>query len=440
MTHKKCSPSLIHVCLLLAVALTFVVPASAEWNEKVLFSFRGIPDGSLPIGGVVFDKQGNLYLATQDGGSDSCRSANQCGTVFQLVPPAKRGDPWTETVLYVFKGNASSDGATPFGGLVIDSFGNLYGTTGYGGTGDCTLLGSKLGCCGTVFELSPPAREGGAWTKTILYSFPTAKQGYVPNGNLVFDSVGNLYGATMFGGGKGTTCDSYYGGNCGTVFELSRPKTKGGKWTERVVRAFAGIANGQQFGDGASPNGGLVLDSKGTIYGTTYIGGYNCPHNSNQGCGTVFKLVPPSTVGAAWTEKIPHRFKGVPDGAEPVAGIALGESGELYGTTIADGGGNFPSGTTFELIPNTNGSWTERVLHSFQDSNDGAEPRAGVVVSKSGELCAASGGGGRFRWHAVPAEKEPRGRLDGQLPLTGHFTQIPSGKTDGWDRAPTRRL
>lgn len=93
MIHKKCSQSLIRVCLLLAVALTLVVPASAEWKEKVLYSFQGGADGSLPIGGVVFGKQGNLYGATQDGGSDSCRSANQCGTVFQLVPPSKQGDP-----------------------------------------------------------------------------------------------------------------------------------------------------------------------------------------------------------------------------------------------------------------------------------------------------------------------------------------------------------
>src|ERR1700730_19122433 len=96
------------------VIVALASAASAEWNEKVLYSFQGIPDGATPVGGVVFDAAGNLYGATQDGGSSSCVSIYQCGTVYQLAPPAKKGDPWTETVLYVFKGNASNDGASPF--------------------------------------------------------------------------------------------------------------------------------------------------------------------------------------------------------------------------------------------------------------------------------------------------------------------------------------
>jgi hypothetical protein len=240
---------------LLAMALCST--ASAEWKESVLYSFQGIPDGSLPVGSIVFDSAGNLYGATTDGGSSSCRSAAQCGTVFQLAPPVRKGDPWTETVLYVFKGNTSNDGASPAGGLVMDSAGNLYGTTAYGGTGNCVLLGALLGC-GTVFELSPPAKKGEAWTETVLYSFPKSKRGYLPNGDLVFDAAGNLYGATQFGGGKGTTCNPFYQ-YCGEVFELSLPKKKGGKWTEKVLHGFAGGT------DGANPNGGLVLDSEGVI-------------------------------------------------------------------------------------------------------------------------------------------------------------------------------
>jgi hypothetical protein len=95
-------------------------------------------------------------------------------------------------------------------------------------------------------RFSPPKQKGGAWKETILYSFPTAKQGYFPNGDLVFDSAGDLTGATIFGGGKGTTCDEFYGGNCGAVFELSPPKTKGGKWTEKVLHTFAGGTDGGQ--------------------------------------------------------------------------------------------------------------------------------------------------------------------------------------------------
>jgi hypothetical protein len=120
--------------------------------------------------------------------------------------------------------------------------------------------------CGTVYDfLHHSKREERG--KRPSCTFPTAKQGYFPNGDLVFDRAGDLYGATIFGGGKGTTCDEFYGGKCGAVFELSPPKTMGGKWTEKVLHAFAGGT------DGANPNGGLVLDSKGAIYGTTPMGG-----------------------------------------------------------------------------------------------------------------------------------------------------------------------
>ena len=165
--------------------------------------------------------------------------------------------------------------------MLIDSQENLYGVTAYGGSGDCVLLGTNVGC-GTVYELSPPQQKGDPWTETILYSFPTAKQGYLPNGDLVFDGDGNLYGATEFGGGKGTTCDPFYQ-YCGAVFELSPPKTKGGKWTEKVLHAFASGT------DGANPNGGLVLDSKGAIYGTTYGGGNESRECGSGGCGTAFE-------------------------------------------------------------------------------------------------------------------------------------------------------
>src|SRR5579863_3712465 len=194
--QMKSSSKLLNTVLLLFLMFA---TASAEWEEKVLYSFQGgTTDGALPAGGVVFDKAGNLYGATTQG-FGFCPPA-QCGSVFQLAPPAKQGDPWTETVLHVFTGNVNGDGDTPAGGLVIDSLGNLYGTTAYGGTGDCVLLGTKVGC-GTVYEMTPPQTKGGKWTETVLYSFPSPKQGYLPNGNLVFDAAGNLYGATEFGGG-----------------------------------------------------------------------------------------------------------------------------------------------------------------------------------------------------------------------------------------------
>jgi hypothetical protein len=255
-------------CLLLLASLAISPPAlSASWKERVLYSFQGgLTDGSTPAGGVMFDKAGNLYGATTGGGPDSCAPiVNECGLVFELSPPAKSGDPWTETLIYQFKGKGFNDASAPAGGVLVDAGGNVYGTTAYGGSGDCVLLGTKAGC-GTVFELSPPAQKGGAWTETILYSFKSGKDGYFPQGDLTFDAKGNLYGATLFGGGKGTTCNPYYQ-YCGTVFELSPPKTKGSKWTERVLHSFAGGT------DGATPNGGLVLDGEGAVYGTTSSGG-----------------------------------------------------------------------------------------------------------------------------------------------------------------------
>jgi hypothetical protein len=365
---------------LLLLILTLAATASAEWNERVLYSFQGgTTDGSSPAGGVVFDAAGNLYGATDQGGGE-CPPA-QCGIVFQLSPPAKNGDPWTETVLHVFKGNASGDGNTPVGSVIIDSSGNLFGTTGYGGTGNCVLLGEKVGC-GTVYELSPPAQKGGAWTETILYSFPTAKQGYLPNGNLVFDKAGNLYGATMFGGGYGTTCNAFYQ-YCGAVFELSPPRKKGGKWTERVLHGFnAGT-------DGANPNGGLVFDSKGVIYGTTYTGGY-------KDLGTAFSLIPPARKGGKWTEAVLHRFyRETGDGAGPTAGLTFDAQGCLYGTTKFGGGGNDADGTVFRLSPGSDGSWTERVLHTF--GTDGYQPQSGLLIDAKGNIYGTASGGGTSR-------------------------------------------
>jgi hypothetical protein len=431
MNHKQCSRFAIRLVGLFTVILALGVAASAEWKEKVLYSFQGLPDGSLPVGAVVFDKAGNLYGATTEGGSSSCISVAQCGTVYQLAPPAKKGDPWTETVLYVFKGNASKDGASPAGGLVIDSAGNLYGTTAYGGTGNCVLLGTLMGC-GTVFEMSPPKQNGGKWTERVLYSFPTAKQGYLPNGDLVSDSAGNLYGATEFGGGFGTTCNGFYR-YCGAVFELSPPKTKGGKWTEQVLYGFKGVAVGAQFGDGANPNGGLVLDRKGAIYGTTYFGGNNVKGQcqggvGGTGCGIVFKLTPPNQKGGKWTKKVLHQFNGQ-DGANSTAGVVFDGSGNLYGTTFA--GPPNGSGLIFELKKPSGKvhSWTEVVLCLFNNQSNGGSPISGLVFDASGNLYGTASAGDEFRGGNVFRLKPPS-------PMTGGWTlQVLHGFTGSPDAA-----
>jgi hypothetical protein len=342
---------------------------------------------------VVFDKQGNLYGATETG------------TVFQLAPPAKKGDAWTETVLYTFKGkNDNNDGMQPSGGLVIDSTGNLYGVTAYGGTGGCILLGILYGC-GTVYELSPPQQKGGQWTETILSSFQSGKDGYFPWGNLTFDKSGNLYGATQFGGGKGNTCDPYYQ-YCGTVFKVSPPKQKGGQWTEQVLHSFAGIVKGQQSGDGSNPAGGLLLDSKGAIYGATSIGGYNCPQYQGAGCGTAFKLTPPAKKRGEWTENILHRFTYGNDGASPNGGLVFDAEGSFYGT--AQGGGSRRWGVIFRLKVR-NGRWTEEVLYTFTSNTDGTNPTAGLTFDSSGNLYGTALSGAYLRGVLFRLSPEARG-------------------------------
>jgi hypothetical protein len=417
MTDKQRSLLATRPLLLFMLVLLFASTASAEWKEKVLYSFQGGPDnGSVPAGGVLFDKQGNLYGVTSDGGG-----------VYQLAPPVKQGGAWTETVLYVFQGNSKGDGATPEGGLVIDAAGNLYGTTAYGGTGNCVLLGILVGC-GTVYELSPPVQKGGPWTETVLYSFPTSKQGYFPWGDLVFDGAGNLYGATDFGGGKGTTCDPYYQ-YCGTVFKLSPPKKKSGKWTVKVLHSFAG---GE---DGANPNGGLVLDSNGNVYGTTYIGGYEGGQCGTVGCGTTFELKPPTIKGGAWTEKILHRFQGSQDGVNPAAGLTFGSNRDLYGTTLTGGSGG-GGGTVFRLTPPSkkSGTWKKAILHGFNGTGSGLDAESPVIFDSNGNLYGTtldSGGtyyGTVFRLRPPKQEGDAwtfnmlygfQGRPDGGQPAAG---------------------
>jgi hypothetical protein len=249
----------------------------------------------------------------------------------------------------------------------------------------------------------------------LLYSFKSGNDGYFPWGNLTWDSKGNLYGATQFGGGKGNTCNEFYGGNCGTVFELSPPKQKGGPWTEKVLYSFRGVANGQQSGDGANPNGGLVLDSQGVIYGTTYFGGNNqkgtCEGGvGGTGCGTVFALRPPSKKGGAWTEKLLHLFNGQ-DGSNPPAGAVFGGNDKyLYGTTFTGRGGGCGCGSVYELIRPSGKArtWTETVLHLFSDGNDGALPMAGLTFDTRGNLYGtASRGSGGSRYGNVYSLKLP---------------------------------
>jgi hypothetical protein len=310
--------------------------------------------------------------------------------VYQLT---RQSGTWNETILHTFQGHWHKDGASPFGGLTVDSTNNLYGTTAYGGTGGCLLLGGPVGC-GTVYEMSPPQAKGGAWTYTVLYSFKGGKDGYLPMGNLVFDANGNLYGATYYGGGYGI-CDQGIYPYCGTIFELSPPKARGDAWTEKVLYSF------KSGTDGADPNGNLVFDKKGGLYGTTFFGGnQGCPQDGGVGCGTVFKLSPPATEGHGWGYEVLYRFNNGPqsvqgDGVNPAAGVVLGKDGVIYGTTER---GVTYDGTLFALSPPARRSkqWRETILHYFGIGFDAVFPGA-IAFDSAGNLCGAAPGGSHFR-------------------------------------------
>jgi hypothetical protein len=402
----------------------------AQANEQVLYSFQGLPDGAQPVGEVVFDSAGNLYGATTEGGSSSCISVAQCGTVYELSPPSSKGGSWTETVLYIFKGNTFNDGASPVGGLVMDSAGNLYGSTAYGGTGNCVLLGTLMGC-GTVYELSPPTQSGGAWSEKVIYSFPDAAHGYKPNGDLTFDSLGNLYGATEFGGGYGTSCDPYFQ-YCGAIFELIPPQQQGGAWTEQVLYGFKGMTQATVLGDGGGPNGGLALDSTGNIYGTTVYGGSivdGCSGPGGRGCGTVFELHAPLEKGGNWSEEILVRFTGN-NGALPMSGLVFGRDGNLYGSVTGGGSGN--GGEIYQLHrPRTKGlPWTETGIYEFSSLSGGSYPESEVLFDSEGRIYGTDySGRGEDQQGSVymlsPPKKE--GGSWNQTTLHG-FTHVPDGE------------
>lgn len=342
---------------------------SGGWTETILYSFQGGSDGEFPSSGLIFDHSGNLYGTTGAGGADNT------GTVFELSPNSHGG--WTETVLYAF--GDSPDGADPQG-LIFDGSGNLYGATAFGGQPECGPDGDDT--CGTVFELSP--NGSGGWKETIIYSFPSGNSdGAFPNGGLIFDQTGNLYGTSQ-GGGLGT-CTSRLG--CGTAFELS--PSGSGVWTETVLHSF-GTGNS----DGWGPEAGLIFDQSGNLYGTTEVGGSeNCNY---AGCGTVFELSPNGSGG--WTDTTLYSFKGASDGSLPTTGLIFDKTGNLYGTT-PDGGdtacnSGLGCGTAFELSPNGSGGWTELPLYSFQGGSDGQYPSSGVIFDQSGHLYGTTAEGG----------------------------------------------
>jgi uncharacterized repeat protein (TIGR03803 family) len=286
------------------------------------------------------DSAGNLYGTTYNGGS----TGN--GTVF------KRDAAGNETVLYSFKGMSNGDGANPQAGLVLDSVGNLYGTTTYGGTAGG----------GTAFKLDP------AGTETVLHSFgAAATDGTHPIAGLIMDGRGNLYGTTYDGGTQGS----------GTVFKVDPAGT------ETVLHNFTGN-NGASSNDGGAPYAGLIMDSKGTLYGTTEVGG------TGNGSGTVFELAPKS--GRVTVLFSSGSVNGSLDGVFPHGELAIDSKGNLYGTTYV--GGSTYSGVVFKVVPKTG---QETVLYNFTGINgDGSNPQGALITDSAGKLYGTTTRGGQI--------------------------------------------
>ena len=347
------------------------------FNFKTLYRFctQGTC-GRNPNGALVIDTAGNLY-----------GTANNL--VYELSPGEKRGQ-WAEKVLYGFCSQQNcADGSEPDGGLtyagasggvLFDGVSPLYGTTASGGTNNW----------GTVFQL---ASNGGQWTERVLYNFcseggSNCTDGAGPVASVTLDPSGKIYGMTEKGGGNNPKLDG-----AGTVFELS--PNGNDSWKETTLYRFCSL---RKCADGARPWGDVILDASGTLYGTTHFGGRTCAALPD-GCGVIFKLVPN---GEESQETVLYEFcrkSDCRDGSAPMAGLTLGTTGSLFGTTALGGGndvGQFikGGGTFFELS-----GTSLNVLHRFCSlaaCDDGAQPDSKPIIISSDELYGTAGLGGEF--------------------------------------------
>lgn len=318
-------------------------------------------------------------------GTTNAGGSEGYGAVFKLTPPAESGAPWKESVLYSFCQQSScNDGSYPEAGLIFDKQGALYGTTSEGG---------EVGY-GAVFKLTPPARQGAPWTETVLYNFFGHDDGSYPSASLTFDKHGTLYGTTSEGG-YGPDSIGY-----GTVFKLT-PNPGHAFWREIQLYSFCGV--GYFCSDGNTPTGRLIFDEDGALYGTTDYGGSTggsaatCIDITLAGCGVAFKLTPPAQPGAPWTETVLYNFCSLDDcadGGYPYGGLIFGKAGALYGTASVYGSG-IANGTVFELTPRPgHKTWTETVLHSFgycpwlqhPACQDGSYPNGDLIADANGVL------------------------------------------------------
>jgi uncharacterized repeat protein (TIGR03803 family) len=298
-------------------------------KETILLTFNFQVNGGSPASPLVQDASGNLY-GIADGGPGGA------GVLYRV---SQQGD---QTLLFQFQGGKGTQPKVPWGGILMDKSGNIFGTTLAGGKGNC-LFGSG---CGTVYKLDT------AGVLRVLHNFNGGVGGSEPAGPLVQDAAGNLYGVAEQGGNL--ACAEFPQIGCGTVFKLA----KNGVFT--VLHTFQGGT------DGAAPQPGLFRDSLGNIFGTTAKGG------STEN-GTVFKI---SSSGAF---SVLHRFTGK-DGTTPNGGLVADSLGNLFGTTQVGGANGL--GTAFRL----DAAGRVKILHSFTGNNDGASPLAGLILDAAGNL------------------------------------------------------
>jgi len=336
-----------------------LAPSGKSWKETVLHTFGSGNDGAEPYNLTLGDA-GKIYGTTVAGGGAQQLCSEGCGTVFALTRDAQ--GKWSEKVIHRFKPE-QGDGAGPYGALILDASGTLYGTTSQGGTGSCN------GGCGTVFEMT--SGKGKQWTEQVLYSFAGGGDGSWLYGGLLMNAKGDtMYGTTGEGGQYGN----------GTIFQIA---LSGGTWTKTTLYNFRGYPT-----DGETPgDSSLIFDNVGNLYGTTAYGGTHACGCC--GCGTVFEL---HSSNGHWSERILHDFSGEKDDRYPFGPI-LGGNGHLYGTT--SGQINGQTGTVFELIPASEKKheWQEQVVYGFRRGNDGYAPSGGVV-RRAGDLYGVASFGG----------------------------------------------
>jgi uncharacterized repeat protein (TIGR03803 family) len=337
-------------------------PKNGSWIFTLLYEFQGGQDGESPQAAVTIGPDGAVYGTTLYGGAFGCNVGYGCGIAFKLTPGTSICHTalcsWHETIIYDFADDPHGF-ATPYGGLIFDQEGNIYGTAFAGGVGVCARA------CGAVYQLTP---SHGEWTLTPIYIFTGGDDGASPMSTLLRDSHGNLYGTSSLGGIN----------QSGTVFELV---PSGQTWTFHLLYSF----RGQE--DGSNPMVGLVMDSAGNLYGNTAIGAANFG-------GAIFQLSPQ---GVGWSFAVLDSPAG-----GLYAPLNIDSHGNLYGTTFAGGASGL--GRVFELTPSGNG-WIQHDLYSFSGA-DGALADSSVTLDNSGRLygTTSSGGGNQAGvvWELTP--------------------------------------